>query len=63
MVIRLLFLLMLAARPEADEPREKPICIRFTEREREEINTKVGSRNKSEIMRRLILRWAREEGE
>lgn len=45
-------------RPTADDPRDKMISLRFTESEFESVEEWVGSRNRSELLRKLILEAA-----
>lgn len=47
----------------ADEPREKPVCVRFTKAEVREIDAKVGNRNRSDLLRRITLEWVRSESD
>lgn len=47
-------------RPISDEPRDKTVCVRFTEAELREITAKV-PRGRSEALRRLVLGWVRDE--
>lgn len=47
----------------ADEPRSKPLCVRFTEAEVRVIDAKVGNRNRSDLLRRIVIEWSRREGD
>ncbi len=47
----------------ADEPRKKPLCVRFTEAEVRVIDAKVGNRNRSDLLRRIVIEWSRREGD
>lgn len=46
-------------RPESDDPREHTLCIRTTRSEKDEIDRWIGARNRSEVLRNLILREVR----
>lgn len=47
----------------ADEPRKKSVCVRFTEAEVRVIDAKVGNRNRSDLLRRIVIEWSRREGD
>jgi len=47
------------ARPVADEPRNAHLNIRLTDAEMREVKVKVDGRNRSDLLRRLVLDWAR----
>ncbi len=53
----------LMGRKIADEPRSKPLCVRFTEAEVRVIDAKVGNRNRSDLLRRIVIEWSRREGD
>jgi hypothetical protein len=46
-------------RPESDDPRDKTLCIRMTKSEKDEVDQWIGARNRSEVLRRLVLQAAR----
>lgn len=46
-------------RPESDDPANKTVCFRVTKSEKDEIDQWVGSRNRSEVLRRMALKEAR----
>lgn len=45
---------------ESDDPRTHTICFRVTKGEKDEVDTLIGSRNRSEVLRRLVLTNLRE---
>jgi len=47
------------ARPVSDEPRNAHLNIRLTDAEMREVKVKVDGRNRSDLLRRLVLDWAR----
>jgi hypothetical protein len=49
------------ARPEADNPMDKTLCIRMTRSEKDEIDQWVGARNRSDVLRRMVLGKVRED--
>lgn len=51
------------ARPVADEPRKRNINVRFTDAEFRQIEQAIGARNRSDVVRRLLLDWARHEND
>lgn len=45
----------MSPRPVADQPRKTTVCFRTTDPERREIEAWVGDRNRSDLLRRLVL--------
>ena len=49
------------ARPTADQPRDKTICIRVNDAEHREITAHIDGRNRSDLLRRVILEHIRKK--